>query len=94
MTVVVDALGREVQSQEPPRRVVSLVPSESYSVAVLAGVERLVGRTRYCVEPSIEHVLVVGGTKDVDVEAVVALGPDLVLANREENTRRAVERLD
>ncbi|MCB9612162.1 MAG: ABC transporter substrate-binding protein [Sandaracinus sp.] len=79
--------------REPPRRVVSLVPSETYSVVVLAGADRLVGRTRYCVEPSIEHVPVVGGTKDVDVEAVVALAPDLVLANREENARGPVEAL-
>ncbi len=77
------------------RRVVSLVPSETESVALLAGVDRLVGRTIYCEEPrgAIERIATVGGTKDVDVDAVVALAPDLVLANREENTKSAVERL-
>lgn len=93
---VVDARGRSLELTAPPRRVVSLVPSETESVAALAGVERLVGRTTWCEEPAgaIEAVPVVGGTKDVDVDAVIALAPDLVLANREENTRRAVERLD
>src|SRR5690606_38299275 len=89
-----DALGREVVLATPARRVVSLVPSETESVAVLAGPDRLVGRTSYCEEPaSIEHVPVVGGTKRVDVDAVLGLAPDLVLANQEENGRRDVERL-
>ncbi len=91
--MVVDALGRSIHLAQPPQRVVSLVPSETHAVAVLAGADRLVGRTRYCVEPRLDHVPVVGGTKDVDVEAVVALAPDLVLANREENARAPVEAL-
>ncbi|MBD3610861.1 MAG: ABC transporter substrate-binding protein, partial [Hydrogenovibrio crunogenus] len=78
----VDALGRPLTLAAPPRRVVSLVPSETESVAALAGLERLVGRTAYCEEPAgqIERVPRVGGTKIVDVAAVIALRPDLVLA--------------
>lgn len=92
---VIDALGRAVPLGKPARRVVSLVPSETESVASLGGLERLVGRTRFCVEPAgrITRVAEVGGTKDVDVERVLSLGPDLVLANQEESTRRDVERL-
>lgn len=76
-------------------RVVSLVPSETESVAELAGVERLVGRTRYCIEPAglIESVPIVGGTKKIEVDAVIGLEPDLVLANKEENGRADVEAL-
>lgn len=92
---ITDALGRDVRLDEPARRVVSLVPSETESVAALAGVDRLVGRTDYCEEPrgTIERVPSVGGTKKIDVDAVIALAPDLVLANQEENGRRDVERL-
>ena len=75
----------------PPQRVVSLVPSDTHSVIALGAGERLVGRTTYC-----EHgdgVPTVGGTKDVDVDAVIALAPHLVLANQEENTRKALEAL-
>jgi len=93
---VVDALGHaHPVGGEPPRRVVSLVPSETDSVAALAGVDRLVGRTVYCEEPrgAIEGVPTVGGTKNVDVAAVAELAPDLVLANKEENGRPAVEKL-
>lgn len=93
--IVTDALGREVSLAAPPSRVVSLVPSETESVAELVGIERLVGRTDYCVEPraAIEVVPACGGTKRADVERIVALMPDLVLANKEENTRRDVDRL-
>lgn len=91
----VDATGVLFRLREPARRVVSLVPSDTESVAVLAGLSALVGRTAYCEEPAgqIEAVPSVGGTKRVDVERIVALAPDLVLANREENTKADVERL-
>ncbi len=90
-----DALGRDVVVDRPPQRVVSLVPSETESVAAMIGLERLVGRTDFCEEPSgsIARVPSVGGTKKHDVEKVVALRPDLVLANQEENGRADVEAL-
>lgn len=95
MPALTDALGREVRVAHTPRRVVSLVPSETETVVALAGIERLVGRTEYCEEPrgTIERVPAIGGTKNVDVEAVAALAPDLVLANQEENSQRDVEAL-
>ncbi len=88
---VVDGLGRRVRLERRPQRVVSLVPSETETIARLLGVEAVVGRTSYC-EHAPEAV-VVGGTKDPDVAAVQALAPDLVLANKEESGRKAVEAL-
>ena len=95
MIRVRDALGRDVTLSRPAQRVVSLVPSETESVAALAGVERLVGRTSYCEEPAgeIARVPVIGGTKTIDAGAVLALAPDLVLANQEENSERDVARM-
>lgn len=75
----------------PPRRIVSLVPSDTYSVVALGAGDRLVGRTTWCEHG--EGVPTVGGTKDVDVDAVLALGPDLVIANQEENARKPLEAL-
>lgn len=86
-----DDLGRTLVFLRPPRRIVSLVPSDTYSIVALGAGERLVGRTTWC-----EHgdgVPAVGGTKDVDVEAVLALAPDLVIANQEENARPPLEAL-
>jgi ABC-type Fe3+-hydroxamate transport system substrate-binding protein len=86
---------REVLFVRPPQRIVSLVPSDTLNVFALGAGARLVGRTRYCVEPegAVESVPVVGGTKDVDVDAVAALRPDLVLVNQEENSRPGAEGL-
>ncbi|HEY6180467.1 MAG TPA: helical backbone metal receptor, partial [Kofleriaceae bacterium] len=90
---LIDDLGRAVVLAQPPRRVVSLVPSDTHSVVALGALDRLVGRTTYCESPEAEAVATVGGTKDVDVDAVLALAPDFVIANQEENTRAALEAL-
>jgi ABC-type Fe3+-hydroxamate transport system substrate-binding protein len=89
----IDDLGRTVVLAGPPRRVVSLVPSDTHSVIALGALGRLVGRTTYCDSPEAQAVAAVGGTKDVDVDAVLGLAPDLVIANQEENTRGALEAL-
>jgi ABC-type Fe3+-hydroxamate transport system substrate-binding protein len=93
---VLDDRNRPVCLEGPPERIVSLVPSDTYNVVRLGGAERLVGRTSYCVEPAdaVEHVPIVGGTKDADPDAILALRPDVVLANQEENTRSTVLRLE
>jgi len=77
------------------RRIVSLVPSVTEALFALGLGERVVGATDWCVHPAgaVEKLPRVGGTKDTDVAAVVALAPDLVLANREENTERTVRQL-
>jgi ABC-type Fe3+-hydroxamate transport system substrate-binding protein len=89
-----DDLGRDVLIGPPPRRIVSLVPSDTYSLFALGAGDRVVGRTTWCELPAeAASVPTIGGTKDVDVDAVTALEPDLVIANQEENTRPALEKL-
>jgi len=90
---IIDDLGRTLIFMHPPQRIVSLVPSDTYSVIALGAIDRLVGRTTYCESPEAAAVPTVGGTKDVDVDAVVALAPQLVIANQEENTRPVLEAL-
>jgi ABC-type Fe3+-hydroxamate transport system substrate-binding protein len=88
---VTDDLGRSLVFMHPPQRIVSLVPSDTHSVIALGAGDRLVGRTTYC-----EHgdgIGTVGGTKDVDIDKVIALEPQLVIANQEENTRKPLEAL-
>jgi ABC-type Fe3+-hydroxamate transport system substrate-binding protein len=88
---LLDDLGRTLRFPRPPQRIVSLVPSDTHSVIALGAADRLVGRTTYCDSPEAQAVATVGGTKDVEVAAVLALAPDLVIANQEENTRAALE---
>ena len=88
---IADDRQRELVFLRPPRRIVSLVPSDTLNVLALGAGDRLAGRTRYCDAP--QSVPLVGGTKDVEVEAVARLLPDLILANQEENSRQHLEQL-
>ena len=90
MPTLRDDLGHPVHLPAPPRRVVSLVPSLTEAVAA-TGV--LVGATDWCTHPADLEVTRVRGTKNPDVKAIVALEPDLVLANKEENRELDVRRL-
>ena len=81
---------------EAPRRIVSLVPSLTEALFELGLGERVVGVTEWCVHPAdaVAGLPKVGGTKTPDLAAIAALAPDLVLANREENRRGDVARLE
>ncbi|RYE77346.1 MAG: ABC transporter substrate-binding protein, partial [Myxococcales bacterium] len=83
-----DARQRDVLLPAPPRRIISLVPSDTLSVVALGAADRLIGRTDYCVEPAdqLAHVPTLGGTKDPRLDEVIALAPDLILVNQEENS--------
>lgn len=86
-----DDLGTPL-SGSPPARVVSLVPSLTEAVAATdAGL--LVGATDWCTHPADLDVPRVGGTKWPDLDRVLALAPDLVIANAEENRAEDVDAL-
>jgi ABC-type Fe3+-hydroxamate transport system substrate-binding protein len=87
---------RRDRPQTPPARIVSLVPSLTEALFSLGLGERVVGVTDWCVHPASEVAKLpkLGGTKTPDLEALIALAPDLVIANQEENRRRDVERLE
>jgi ABC-type Fe3+-hydroxamate transport system substrate-binding protein len=72
------------------------VPSLTEAFFALGLGDRIVGVTDWCVHPAkpLAKLPRVGGTKNPDLDAIRALRPDLVVANREENTRRDVERLE
>jgi ABC-type hemin transport system substrate-binding protein len=74
-------------------RVVSCVPSLTEWIWDLGGSGALVGRTKFCVHPrnDIKQVPHIGGTKTLNVEAIEALQPDIVIANREENDKAQIE---
>ena len=87
-----DDLGEPVSAVRPVRRVVSLVPSLTESVAATRP-EALVGATDWCTQPPGLQVTRVRGTKNPNLAAITGLQPGLVLANQEENRRLDVERL-
>lgn len=92
---VTDDLGHPVAVVPRPHRLVSLVPNLSELLWDWGFADRLVGVTEWCVAPpgGFPEARRVRGTKNPDVAAIVALAPDLVIANEEENRAHDVERL-
>src|ERR1700678_1504897 len=92
MPTLHDDLGHPLSLATPPQRIISLVPSLTEALAVSVP-GRLAGATDCCTHPAGLDVPRVRGTKNPDRAAIAALGPDLVIANREENRRHDVELL-
>ncbi|MGI9017131.1 MAG: helical backbone metal receptor [Euzebya sp.] len=74
-------------------RIVSLVPSLTDAVAAMGGSDDLIAVTDYCVSGAPESAARIGGTKNPDIHQIVALRPDVVLANTEENKPEELDRL-
>ena len=93
---VKDQVGRTVVVPKPPRRILSLVPSQTELLFELGLSERVVGITKFCVHPEkwFRTKFRIGGTKKLDFEAISTLNPDLIIANKEENNRADIERLE
>jgi ABC-type Fe3+-hydroxamate transport system substrate-binding protein len=89
-----DQIGNEVVlNNYPPKRIVSLVPSQTELLFDLGLNQEVVGITKFCVHPKewFTYKTRVGGTKNAKIEKILALNPDLVIANKEENTQEIVE---
>ena len=78
-----------------PRRIVSLVPSQTELLFSLGLEEETIGITKFCVHPAawFRSKTRVGGTKALNISAIKKLQPDLIIANREENVKDQVEEL-
>ena len=78
-------------------RIVSLVPSITETLFDFGLTpDEIVGRTKFCIHPKekVKEIAIVGGTKNVHLEKVRALNPDLIIANKEENVREQIEALE
>ena len=92
---VIDQLGNEVTFNYPPKRIVSIVPSQTELLFDLGLDDEVVGITKFCIHP-IEKFAAktkVGGTKKLLIEKIRDLQPDLIIGNKEENTQSEVELL-
>jgi ABC-type Fe3+-hydroxamate transport system substrate-binding protein len=96
MRAVTDMMARKLSVPEKPKRIVSLVPSQTELLADLGLEDEVVGITKFCVHPEqwFRSKARVGGTKTVHIDRVAALKPDLILANKEENVREQIEALE
>jgi ABC-type Fe3+-hydroxamate transport system substrate-binding protein len=93
--IYTDQMGREVYIPAIPKRIISTVPSQTELLFDLGLSGQIVGITKFCIYPAnaIQSKTKIGGTKQLNVELIKSLQPDLIIANKEENERSQVEGL-
>ncbi len=89
----VDQMGRSVEILFPPKRIVSLVPSQTELLHYFGLENEVVGITKFCIHPDVwfRNKRRIGGTKQLKIDEILALKPDLVIGNKEENTKEDID---
>ncbi|MBS1652745.1 MAG: ABC transporter substrate-binding protein [Bacteroidetes bacterium] len=92
---VVDQIGNKLFFKKIPTKIISLVPSISEYLWDLDLQKELVGITKFCIKPNkmFQAIQKIGGTKNVNFLAIEKIQPDLIIANKEENTKQDIEEL-
>ena len=92
---LVDQIGNTHSFETSPKRIISLVPSQTELLYDLGLESKIVGITKFCVHPYHfkSTIKTVGGTKKVHFEKIRLLQPDIIICNKEENTKEIVEEL-
>jgi ABC-type Fe3+-hydroxamate transport system substrate-binding protein len=90
-----DQMGRTVQIPIQPRRIITLVPSQTELLFDLGLEEEIVGLTKFCTHPrgKKKTKAIVGGTKHFHFDIIDRLQPDLIIGNKEENYQEGIEQL-
>lgn len=90
-----DQLNRTIFLSNPPKRIISLVPSQTELLVDLGLEDRIVGVTKFCVYPRDlrKEKTIVGGTKNYRFDIIESLQPDLIIGNKEENDQEGIEKL-
>lgn len=90
-----DQMGFEVTVNWPPQRIVSLVPSQTELLATLGLNDEVAGITKFCIHPDnwFRTKQRVGGTKNIDMDKIESLKPDLIIGNKEENKEEQIKEL-
>lgn len=82
-----DHLGNTIELTETPKRIISLVPSQTELLWDLGLHNEIIGITKFCIHPQkmFKSKNRVGGTKTIDIDKIRNLKPDLIIGNKEEN---------
>ena len=93
--IFIDQVGIQHSFENTPKRIISLVPSQTELLYDLGLEDSIVGITKFCVHPVHFKGIktIVGGTKSVKTDKIKALHPDIIICNKEENTKEIVEEL-
>ncbi|RYZ91870.1 MAG: cobalamin-binding protein [Sphingobacteriaceae bacterium] len=95
MPVFYDQLNRPVNISSTPKRIISVVPSQTELLFDLGLDTEITGITKFCIHPAqkVKTITKVGGTKQLNIELIKILQPDLIIANKEENEQQQIEKL-
>ncbi|MBL0330179.1 MAG: ABC transporter substrate-binding protein [Bacteroidetes bacterium] len=95
MSIFTDQLNRKIELSSPPKRIISLVPSQTELLYDLGLRDEVIGITKFCIHPDewFKTKTRIGGTKQIDFEKIKALQPDLIIGNKEENEQKQIELL-
>ncbi|CUT02689.1 cobalamin-binding protein [Candidatus Chrysopegis kryptomonas] len=91
---IYDDLGRKIELQNPPERIVSLAPSITETLFFLGLGDKVVGVTKYCnYPPEAQSKTIIGGVIDPNYEIILSLKPDIVMMTVEGNTKESFNKL-
>lgn len=95
MPTFTDQLQNAIFLAEKPKRIISLVPSQTELLFDLGLENEIVGITKFCIHPSekVKTKTKIGGTKNFNFEVIDELHPDLIIGNKEENYQEGIEKL-
>lgn len=93
--IYIDQMANEINLASPPKRIISLVPSQTELLFDLGLDEEVIGITKFCIHPDgwFRSKTKIGGTKTIDLEKIKQLKPDLIIGNKEENEQAQIEEL-
>jgi ABC-type Fe3+-hydroxamate transport system substrate-binding protein len=91
----IDQLSRQININFPPKRIISLVPSQTELLFDLGLDAEIIGITKFCTHPSakVKSKTKIGGTKTLQLDKIRNLKPDLIIGNKEENEKVQIETL-
>jgi len=95
MPIYTDQLNRTIEIPSVPKRIISIVPSQTELLFYLGLDKEVIGITKFCIHPEdkFKSTIKVGGTKQLDIDKIKSLNADLIIANKEENERSQLEEL-
>lgn len=95
MNSFTDQLGQTIILNQIPKRIISLVPSQTELLYELGLSDEIIGITKFCIHPQswFQTKTRIGGTKKLNFDTIHQLQPDLIIANKEENTKAEIEEL-
>lgn len=93
--IFIDQMANELNLATTPKRIISLVPSQTELLFDLGLRDEVIGITKFCIHPDewFRSKTKVGGTKTIDLEKIRQLNPDLIIGNKEENEQEQIEEL-